>query len=135
MGVLLGSSHSTVLSDSTGHDSMSPYTLVAGKQDHGQTPGQTQSQSQGSMCTTNKRFIDKQGCCPATVQTHCLGINTSWATEATPRKGLLPISSFLALQGDHSVAEVLPGLSTRGQTCPIALQGRTWAETPASPGS
>lgn len=100
MGVLLGSSHSMALSDSSGHDPISSYTLVAGKQDHRQTPAQTESQSQGSTCTTNRRFIYKQECCPVTVQTHCLGINTSRGTEATPRKGLLPTHhGFPALLG------------------------------------
>lgn len=58
--VLLGSfwSPGTALaSQSSGQDSIFPYTLVAGKWDHGQTPAQTQSQSQESMCKTNERFI------------------------------------------------------------------------------
>lgn len=81
------------------------------------------------MSKTNERFIYKQECCPVhTAKSHCLGINASWELRLHPETVSFSFTSPALLQ-------VLPGLTTRGHTCSMAVLGPMWAEALASPGS
>lgn len=109
------SSQQGQLSDSSGCDSISPYTLIAGKQDDRQTPAQPQSQTQGSMCKINKGLFISKNHVQYTVET----VQSTQAGEQRPQPERISFQ-FVARR-----PEVLP----QGADVFHRLLGPEWAET------
>lgn len=109
------SSQQGQLSDSSGCDSISPYTLIAGKQDDRQTPAQPQSQTQGSMCKINKGLFISKNHVQYTVET----VQSTQAGEQRPQPERISFQ-FVARR-----PEVLP----LGADVFHHLLGPEWAET------